>query len=226
MAIGLNDTLLLQVKGQANTQTHIHTLHFRVNGAGDAPNALMDQYMSACAVAYRACFTTASTPIQMLRVDHVCGSVPLTAPVERNIVFASGQGSKVQTPQIVPAYMAAVVAEKSTLAGRRRQGRFFLGGLDVACLNGDNISTAYQGQIQAYCNALLAAFVTPPSPSLQLVVHSRYLARPHAAYVDGSGNTVPAYTPGNCQEISAPVAQLVVSGRATTMRSRKVGHGT
>lgn len=226
--MAINDTILLQVRGTANTQQHIHTLHFRQMAAGtDAAVLLGIQtvWQAQCAASYRAIFRTDSTPIQTLRSEFVCGTVPLPAPLETTVAFASGQGTKVQTAQILPAYIAATVAVKSTLAGRRRQGRFFLGGMDVSAVAGDNVSAGHSTLIQNYVNALMATFVTPGSPDYRFVVHSRYLSVPHAAYVDGNGNSIPAYTPGNCQDISAPVASLVVSGRATTMRSRKVGHG-
>lgn len=204
------DTVELSVRGLATTQQHIHTLHFRYTDILATEALLIAAWQGAPQTAYRALFATAASPIQLIHAQQVCGTVPLRAAVEVAPLVAATAGTRVNDPEVSPSFCASLVGVKTALAGRTRQGRFFLGGLYDADYTGNLMNAPYITLLTNYVNALMTAFVTPVLPQFQLVVHSRKLAA----------------VPGTqCQDSSTPVTNLLVSNRPTTMRSRKFGHG-
>jgi hypothetical protein len=223
--VAINDTVRLSVIGTVNGTQHVHTLHARAMNADNPADAFITLWQSSCLAAYRGAFRLLEQPVQQIKAAVVCGTVPLPAGSELAIAAGSGSGTVDFQGTPEPAYMAALVSVKSNLAGRRRQGRFFIGGLGKNDTAGNLLTAACISRLQGYVDAVKAAFVTPAAPTVKLVVHSRYLSTPHPAYTDRNGVLIPAYTPGECQDSSALVVNLIVSDRATTMRSRKLGHG-
>jgi hypothetical protein len=223
--MAINDTVQLSVIGTVNGTQHVHTLHGRAMNTDDPAAAFIAAWQTGCQTQYRAMFRLLEVPIQQIKAQVVCGSLPLPAGAEVNVLAASGTGTTdfAGTPE--PAYMAALVNVKTALAGRRRSGRFFIGGLGKNDTAGNLLVGGFMTRIQVYVDALKAAFVTPALPPIKLVVHSRWLATPHPAYTDENGIEHPAHVPGECHESSALVTNLFVSNRATTMRSRKLGSG-
>jgi hypothetical protein len=223
--MAINDTLMLSVTGQVNGTQHVHTLHFRQMAAGDAATALVQDWKTNLITTYRAAFRLLELPVLTVKAVYVCGSVPLPAGYEEAQAAGSQAGTTdfAGTPE--PSYMAALIRVKTAVSGRRYQGRFFIGGLGKNDTAGNAITSNLINRVQPYLTALAARYIASGFPDLRLVVHSRYLAQPHDSYVDRNGNTVPAYTPGECQTISTPATQLILSTAPTTMRSRKLGHG-
>jgi hypothetical protein len=208
--MAVNDTYAFAVRGTVGTQTHVHTLHFRQLDPLGTEQMLIDQWQTSCEGPYKALFTFQDFPMEVIRAQVICGSEPLPAAVEETFAGAATEGTKTATTDSCPAFLAALVRERTALAGRTRQGRFFIGGLREADVSGNGITAEHIARLQAYCNALSGEFMgTSPQP-FQLVVHSRKLAQPGV----------------QCQVSSAPVTSLNVSSAATTMRSRKVGSGT
>lgn len=222
--VAINETVMLSVIGTVATQQHVHTLHFRANGVGSM-TALLTDWQSTSMTAYRGMFRLTDNPCQILRATHVCGSLPLNATIDVIPTTANQAGTRATTTANEASLLAALVSVKGESSGRRRQGRFFIGGLMGGDIVGNDLNAAHVGRVQAYCTAITTAYISATSPSWRLVVHSRYLSEPHPAYTDSKGNAIPAYTPGNCQDISTPVAALIVRPSVTTMRSRKPGHG-
>lgn len=208
--MAINDTLELMVRGTVNDTMHIHTLHFRSQGVGDAGGALAASWQTSAMTAYRACFPSGQSPVQLIRAKVICGALPLPAPVEVVPAGPSQLGTTTETGDLMPAFMASVTAVKGTLQGRTHSGRFFLGGLLETDNARNTLTAGYLARVQAYIDALKAAYVTGTPPLFQLVVHSR-----KTALIPGT----------DCLVSSSPVSNLVVSVRPTTMRSRKVGHG-
>lgn len=206
----LNETYLLVVRGNMFGAMHIHTLHFREGASALGEAGLLTAWQGAPMTAYRGCFHNSSTPTLSLKVQKVCGTAPLPAAVEVIPTTPNQLGTRTTVGDGMPTYVACVVSEKTALAGRTRQGRFFLGGLFEADNSYNTLAPAYITIVQAYVDALKAAFVTPAGPDFRLVVHSRELAS----------------QPGTqCQDSSTPVTNLVINTSPTTMRSRKAGHG-
>lgn len=208
--MAINDTLELTVQGTVASTQHIHSLHFRSIGVL-AADVLITEWMASCATTYRALFVTNDSPCQLLRAEVVCGAEPLPAAVE----FVPAAGTQLGTRtasagERSPAFVAALVTERTALAGRSRMGRFFIGGLTDGSFDLNDLAASYLTLVNAYIAALLAQFVTPSTPSFRQVVHSRKLAA----------------VPGTqCQDSSAAVTAMIPSTRPTTMRSRKLGHG-
>lgn len=219
MAGAINEIWRLSVKGLVHGQQHQHSLHFRtnvplLNGAG-----LVTAWSGAPMTAYRACFNVYGYPTQLIQAQMVCGQTPVPGATEVVPAVALQAGTRSTTsddPQ--PAFIAALVNEKGTLAGRSRSGRFFLGGLFESDVVGDYIQAPHIARIQAYIDALKTLFVTPSTPDWRLFCYSQLLAtgRP------GSDPPIPVH---QCQDAGSDTAQLIVSNRVTTMRSRKLGHG-
>lgn len=207
-----NDTLMLSVRGTVGGQQHIHTLHFRAGTTTAAPETdLITAWMGAPFAAYRALFRTTFNPALLIRASQVCGSLPLRSPAEVAPATAAQVGTRGLAGDDMPSFLAALVSIKTTLAGRTRIGRFFIGGLNELDCSGNALQTGLITVLQAYVDALKAAFVTPGAPEFRLVVHSRKLASQEP--------------PLDCLVSSAPVTNLIVSTAPTTMRSRKMGHG-
>lgn len=209
----VNDTVELAVKGTVFGQQHIHTLHFRCIEPLASQDDLLDEYVLSCLGPYRGIFTAASNPAEILSVRHVCGGIPLEATVER--VPAAVVGTRVVSGDAAPSFIAQLVNERTNLAGKTRQGRFFIGGMMEADMAGNNIASGANTHftvVTTYLDALRAAYITPATPpnGFKLVVHSRKLAS----------------VPGTeCQASSTYVADFRRSMIITTQRSRKVGSG-
>lgn len=209
MAVG--DTYEFAAQGVVATTQHIHTLHFRsLNPVGNAAG-LITAWSSGALTQYRACFSINDTPTTLLKARAVCGTEPLPAGAEVVPTPSSNtQGTRATGAEKEPAFVACTVRELSDLAGRSRQGRFFLGGLQDADVLMNNLATAYVTIVQAYASQLMTVFgPNGTNGDWRLVVHSRKLAQPGV----------------DCLESSTPVTSLVVTAGVTTMRSRKVGHG-
>lgn len=205
-----NDTYLLTVRGTANSTQHIHTLHFRqVDPTIDATN-LISSWQGAPMTAYRAMFHNGTTIIESIKAQAICGSEPLPAAAEVVPVPASQLGTRVVATEPMPAFLATQVKMTTALAGRSRQGRFFIGGMWENDNASNALNSAWVALVQAYCNALIAAYITGTPTTWQLVVHSRKLAS-----VVGTA----------CNVSSARATNLIVNLAPTTMRSRKLGHG-
>jgi hypothetical protein len=205
-----NDTFEFACRGVVNGTQHIHTLHFRqVDPVLDGGN-LITHWQTNCQTAYRGLFHNSQTPVLNLKAAKVCGATPLPAPVEVGVTGATTFGTRTTTGDNLPAFVACQVALKGTLAGKSRQGRFFLGGLWEADNVGNDLTAAYLLLVQAYIDVLKAQYVTGTPTAWQLVVHSRKLAA-----VPGTA----------CQDSSDRVANIIANTRPTTMRSRKYGHG-
>lgn len=208
--MAVNDTWGLIVRGTVSGSQHIHTLHFRELGGDFLGSDLVTAWEAGAGAAYRGMFPTHQPCVQYIKAEKVCGSLPFPAPVE--VVPAAGamMGTRATAAaEGLPAFVAACVIERGTLAGRSRSGRFFIGGLMETDNNTNDLAPAYITLVQNYANALKAAFVTPSAPNWRLVTHSRLLAQPGV----------------QCDVSSTPVANLLVNARPTTMRSRKIGHG-
>lgn len=208
--MALNETYILVVRGTVLGTMHIHTLHFREGASALGEAGLLTAWQAAPMTAYRGCFYANSFPTQSLKVQKICGTVPLPAAVEVIPTTPNQAGSRTTAGDGMPSYVAACVSEKTALAGRTRQGRFFLGGLFELDNAYNGLAAGYITVVQAYIDALKAAFVTPAGPDFRLVVHSRTLASNPAL---------------QCQESSTPVTNLVLNTAPTTMRSRKLGRG-
>lgn len=205
-----NSTYLLVVQGISHGVQHIHTLHFRqIDPLLDADD-LIDHWLANASATYRAMFDNDDFPVQLIKASEICGSTPLPAPVERSVLGAASFGTTAKPGEGMPSFVACNVKEKGTLAGKTRQGRFFIGGLYEGDCSYNALTPAYLALVQAYCTALTDEYITGTPSSWQLVVHSRLLA------------SVPGT---DCQLSSNRVASLVVNPAPTTMRSRKLGHG-
>lgn len=209
--MAVNDTWELIVRGTSAGTMHIHTLHFReVSLAAGGGQALIDDWEAQCLATYRGLFQIGQHPVNLLRATKVCGAVPLPTATEKAYTFALGQGTRPSgSSQVSPSFLACVVAEKGIFAGRRRSGRFFLGGSFESDVDTNDYTAGYIAIVQGYLNVLTTRYITASASSFQLVTHSR----------------VEAATGADCLVSSTPVQSLIVNSRATTMRSRKVGHG-
>jgi len=208
--MAVNDTWQLNVIGVSGGTQHIHTLHFRELGGDFTGEDLIGSWRTAAETAYRAHFASYDAVIGKITAQKVCGSVPLPAASEYIALPGAGNGTKaVGGDNQMPSFCAALVTERGTLQGRSRSGRFFLGGLFEADVDGNALTAGEVTRIQAYCTALKTAFIDPTLPDWRLVTHSRKLAD----------------TGISCELSSTPVGQLLISSRPTTMRSRKWGSG-
>ena len=206
-----NDTYELIVQGIVADTQHIHTLHFRQVTPALKAEDLVTSYMSVANATYRGIFSSGDRPWMIVKAHPVCGTPPLEAGYEVATSAPNDAGTRTGTFDSAASFVAGLVTLKTGLAGRTRQGRFFLGGLHDADYARNDVGAGYVTMLNAYCNALKAAYVTPgTSAAWRLVIHSRKLAA----------------VPGTqCQDSSAPVTTLTVSPYVTTMRSRKKGHG-
>jgi hypothetical protein len=208
----INDTLQLSVQGVVSGQTHVHTLHFRDEDIGDLDSQIIDEWQAGCRTSYRQLFNNTDLPCQLYTVRQVCGAVPLRAPVEESEVAPNIAGSGAKGGGASAPWLAAVVSERTALAGRSRRGRFFIGGLWEDYKVGANISAAEKGFLQDYVDDLISVFgASGSSGSFRLVVHS-----PTLADVPGT----------QCQDSSTPVTGMIVRDPYGTMKSRKAGSGT
>lgn len=208
--MAVNSTYSLYVQGFVGYVQHIHTLHFRSNTLDGTAQDLITDWRANAEAAYRACFHNSQQPVQLIRAAEICGTVPLPAPVENAVTGAAANGTRTTTGDGHPSFIACHVAEKGALAGKSRQGRFFLGGLFESDTTYNDLNAPYLAAVQGYIDALMANYVTPAIADWHLVVHSRKLA-------DVPGTA--------CNVSSSRVANLIASVKVTTMRSRKEGHG-
>lgn len=226
-----NDVWLLTVQGMVTETMHVHTLHFRENAGESSGVDLITAYTAAPLTAYRGMFSQYTFPVQLIRAQKVCGSVPLPSANELAYATAAQGGTRNTTSQDpMPAYVAALVNERGSLAGRRYRGRFFIGGLhEIDCI-GNTLQPTYLAMVQAYINALKAAFVTPAIPPWRLFAFSNLLADGDPFHTRRNPNPPPERIADpvaavSCELAGSDVADLIVSTRPTTMRSRKLGHG-
>jgi hypothetical protein len=206
-----NDTLLLQVMGNQVGNQHIHTLAFRQVVPDGTPSQLITAWRTAAETQYRAIFHTTTTPVEKIKCGYICGTLPLGAPEELELIGTARNGTRSTAGDQSPSFLASYTKLRTALAGRSRQGKFFIGGLLETDVAYNDIQASYLTLIAAYNAALVAAFVTPGiGANWRLVVHSRKLAA----------------VPGTqCQTSSAPVTTITTTVGVTTMRSRKTGHG-
>lgn len=216
-----NEVALLAVSGTVLGQKHVHTLHFKLKvGAAATPlSDLAAEWEARCGASYRALFRTDASPVQQIAAKQVCGSVPLDA--DAFLVPASALGTRPNGDGLANAapFLAQLVHERSAYAGRSRRGRYFIGGLTEQDLEQDAIGTSAGSSppqrgntILAYNTALLTAFLATNA----LTVWSLVIYSPTLAAVPGT----------QCQDSSTEVTTLQLSPFLTTMRSRKLGHGT
>jgi hypothetical protein len=227
-----NDVWQLTVKGFVHGSDHIHTLHFLEVAGPLLGTDLLTSYTGAPLTAYRALFAPAATPVQQIEARKVCGAVPLPAPS----IHVPASGSQVGTRsgmsgQMVASYEAALVNEKGSLAGRRYSGRFFIGGLYQSDTYGNDIQSAYLTLLDGYLAALRTAYMLPSGGlAWRLFAFSSLLANGDPLHtrrnpVPGGARIADPVTAVSCEQAGSFVMQLVASTRATTMRSRKLGHG-
>jgi hypothetical protein len=226
-----NDVWQLSVQGTVSETMHIHTLHFLEVAGPLLGSDLITAYSAAPLTAYRAWFSTFANPVQKITAQKVCGTVPLPAPDENFPTVANSAGTRsTGVVQPSPAFLATLVNERGTLAGRRYSGRFFLGGMYEDDQESNLLSAACVTRAQAYCSALAAAFI-PPGGGLawRLFAFSELLADGDPLHTRrnpaGGARIADPVTAVPCQQAGSPVASLVVNPRPTTMRSRKYGHG-
>jgi hypothetical protein len=227
-----NDVWMLTVKGTVAETTHIHTLHFLEVAGPLLGQDLLDSYTGAPLTAYRSCFAIYHAPVEQITAQKVCGSLPLPSPD----LYAPAPAAQVGTrgtgaSEGEPAFLAALVTEKGMSAGRRYSGRFFLGGLYESDVQGNYITDAYKAVVQGYLNALAAAYI-PPGGGLawRLFCYSELLGEGDPNHTKrnpaGGARLADPVAAVPCQQAGSPTRALILSGRPTTMRSRKVGHGS
>lgn len=222
--MSVNDIWNLQVRGTVFGTQHIHSLHFRETALAANVGDLRTAYEGAPLTAYRALFPSHQPPVQMIRYAKVCGGVPLPAPTEIPVTGAASMGTRsVGTAEGMPSFIASLVTVRSTTAGRRYNGRFFIGGLVETDCNTNDLQSGYITLLQAYCSALTAAFVTPSSLPFEAFVFSNLLADGRPA--NSPGQPPAAVAAVQCGDAGAKVVSYTASTRPTTMRSRKLGHG-
>ena len=227
-----NDVWLLQVKGTVSDTQHIHTLHFLQNDDSIDGDDLISAWRTAADTAYRNMFSIYYKPCEEIDARVVASPDPaFPAPSVFSGTTAEQTGLRNTSGDHMPAYMAALVIEKGTLAGRRYSGRFFIGGLSETDVSLNSLVPAYIAVVQAYCDALKAAFVTSAAPPWRLFCYSGLLGQGDPNHtsrnpVDGQPRIATPVDKVAPQLAGSPVANLVVSGRPTTMRSRKYGHGS
>jgi hypothetical protein len=179
---------------------------------GDADQALIDEWQSACRTAYRAIFPSVVTPIEVLTARHICGAIPLRAAVEEVETTANQAGTRVTAGQMLASWLASLTSVRTASAGKSRRGRFFLGGMVEDDVAGATISGSYLTAVNAYAQALLNTFgPAGTSTNWKWVVHSHALSK--------TGPSVP------CQNSSTPVTGFIVRNLMTTMKSRRAGSG-
>lgn len=211
--MAINDTVQLAVLGTVGGQTHVHTLHFRqMSDPAATDQSLIDAWQTNVRDTYRNLFSTADNPVQRITARQVCGTIPLRAAVEEVEVAPNIAGSQTVSGERMPSWLAAVVSVRTSLSGRRRRGRFFIGGLYEIMQNAGTLDPPQLGAVQAYIDDLIAAFVTPSTGTggWRLVVHSRTLAQPGV----------------QCQDSSTLVSGMIARSAIGSMKSRRAGSGT
>lgn len=207
-----DDVVQLSVIGQALAQQHIHTLHFRFRTGSAADGDLAADWFAGCGTAYRGIFQIADHVIQRIVVRQVCGTGSLRAAYEDTISAANGQGTRTNYTQSMPPWVATVTSERTAIAGKRYQGRFFLGGMSEADQDGGNVDPAHVARVEAYTATLFPLFVNPNSNvDYTLVVWSEKLRS-----LPGS----------SCLSSSTSVSNFLTRTALATMKSRKVGSGS
>lgn len=214
----INDTVQLSVIGTVGSINHVHTMHFRYNDVLSSDADLAAEFNTNLITAYRAMFGTADTPAITVRVQQVCGAVPLRAAAEVAPAVAAGTRVLTGIGEPLPTWLAQVVSVRTALAGRSRRGRMFLGGLyewDVFqnIMTGALTPDSRSELAATYVGALQARYFAAAHPTnrYQLVVHSSKLAS----------------VPGTqCQDSSTPVTAFVLRANVGSMRSRYPGSGT
>lgn len=217
--MAINDTTELAVVGKVGGQDHVHTLHFRYAEVGSTEQNLIDRWQAGCMPSYKALFRTYDNPVNEIRARQVCGAVPLRAPViEAEALPAGTRAAPSSGAEAAPSWLAMMVRERGSLAGRSRQGRFYVGGLVEYDFIGNDLATGGAPDplyvlMLAYVNALTAIFITAGGnpEGHQLVVHSRTLA-----------DLIP---PLQCQESSTVVSGLQRTIPVSSQRSRRPGSG-
>jgi hypothetical protein len=210
--MALNDTSILAVQGTWVGQRHIHTLAFRSQVIGDAEQALIDEWQSACRTAYRAIFPGGHNPVELLTARQVCGALPLRAAVEEVEPPATGSGTRSVVEAVLAPWLTGLISVRTASAGKSRRGRNFIGGLAESDILGSTISGPWITAVTAYYTALMNTFgPSGTSTTWRWVIHSHKLA------------LEPGAPP--CQNTSTPVTGFIVRPTMTTMKSRKVGSG-
>ena len=209
--MAINDTYELAIRGTYHGQTIINTHHFREYAPWVGPpgpeQTLIDNWQTTLQTAWLNMFN-GNYVLSMLTAKKVCGSLPLPIGVEESVGLPGNRIGPAGSQ--LPAWVALVVNERTSLRGRSYRGRFFIAGVQDEDVTGDDFVTT-AGQLYAlagtYNTALLGlAGPSGSSPTWRLVVHSRKLAE----------------TPGiQCQQCSTEVTQLNRSLQPATMKSRK-----
>lgn len=209
--MAINDTAQLAVIGTVLGQQHVHTLHFRHEQVGQSEADIINEWQAGCRTTYRTMFDNTDSPCQLYSARQVCGAVPLRAPAEEAEVAPNIVGASDFTSDAAPSWLAAVGSERTALAGRRRRGRFFIGGLYESEISGNNLVANHLARLQAYIDALMATFgESGTSVLFRLVVHS-----PTLAAIPGT----------ECQNSSTPVTAIIARSAIGSMKSRKPGRG-
>lgn len=211
--MAVNDIYQLAVRGVANGQQHVHTLHFRENVAtsGSPEDVLIDDWQGACRTAYRNLFQADNTPVLVIVAARVAAAGALPVPVERAEAGATQVGTRTVAGDSLPPWLACVNTVRTGLAGRRHRGRYFLGGLREADQDGGVLNSTYIALAQAYADTLKGRFMPPSSISnFGLGVFSRL------TWNGGAGGLINSFT---------PATTIVPRNLVASMRSRKAGHG-
>ena len=227
-----NDVWMLSVKGTVSDTTHIHTLHFLQLADSVGGAELIQAWLTAADTAYRNMFSIYYKPCEEIEARMAAGVDPAyPAPSAYSGTTAQQTGLRNTAGDHSPAFLACLVTEQGTLAGRRYSGRFFIGGLSETDVTLNSLVPAYIAVVQAYCDALKTAFVTPAAPDWRLFCYSGLLGQGDPNHttrnpVPGGARLATPVAKVAPQLAGSPVANLIVSGRPTTMRSRKYGHGS
>lgn len=209
--MAVTDVVQLSVEGSVQGQQHVHTLHFKYLSVGANEQGLIDAWQSACRTAYRTVFSTVDSPCQLYVARQVCGASPLREATEEAEVSPNIAGATTVSGDYAPSWLASVHVLRSGLAGRRYRGRFFLGGLSEAEINGNSITGNRAGYGPAYATALLGAFgpAGTVATDYRLCVYSRKLRS----------------TGATCTECGNAVNTVQNRTAIGSMRSRRPGSG-
>ncbi len=207
-----NDVTQLVVQGSVLGQQHIHTLNFRHATAGATEQGLIDSWQGNCLGLYRALFSTADSPVQILRAIQVCGTPPMRATVEETSPAGSILGTRTTSTEPMPPWLASVVSVRSAFAGRSYRGRFFVGGIYEGDQSGGNLVAGYLTLLENYVFELTDSYgPAGASPDFKLVVWS-----PKLKSVAGA----------TCLSSSSQVVGFLVRSVLGSMKSRRPGNGS
>ncbi len=167
--MALDDVNQLVVSGVVSGQQHIHTLHLRHLNGSTTDQMVIDQWQAGCRTAYRALFVDIDSPCVSYKSAQVCGAGALRAPTEETETGPLSLGSRGSSVNRMPPWTAAVFSERTALAGARRRGRFFIGGLQEGDQQLGMVEDSYRDIMIGYITALMGTF-GPAGSSLDLAL--------------------------------------------------------